>query len=148
VAQGVTVQPESLSVRVLLDATDRMNAGDENASRYGVQPELDVIRSMLEPKSQSPAGARTLAALGEGGDRAFQRQQFASVLRFEWGDVRLPVFMTSAQIENREFLPNLFPYRAEATLTLQVIESNNRIYTAELRRQDAAATAFSGSGGT
>lgn len=134
-AQGVSVNAESFSVKILLDSTDRMNAGDEQAASEGVQPELDIIRSMLEPKLQTPEGARTLSALGEGDDRAFSRQQFASVLIFEWGVQTLPVFMTQAQIDVKAFLPTLRPYRAEATLTLQIIESNNPFYTQELKRQ-------------
>jgi hypothetical protein len=138
-AQGVTVNAESFTVKILLDATDRMDAGDGAASEQGVQRELDVIRSMIEPKTQSPAGARTLAAIGSGDQRAFSRQQFASVLLFYWGPHTLPVFLTQAQVELKEFLPNLAPYRAEATLTLQVIESNNPFYVDELKRQFASA---------
>ena len=140
VAQGVTTQPETLSAKILLDATDRMNAGDEDATRFGIQPEIDIIRTLLEPKTQTPAGAQTLAALGQGDQRAFSRQQFASVLLFQWGDVSLPVFLTQAQVEVKEYLPSLFPYRAEATLSMQVIESNNPIYQTELRRQVSSAT--------
>ena len=139
-SQGVTVTPESFSVKILLDATDRMNAGDNEATRNGIQAELDIIRCMLEPKVQTHDGARTLAAIGHGGQRAFSRHQFASVLLFSWGVQELPVFMTEAQIELQEFLPNLAPYRAEATLTLQVIESNNPIYSRALTRQFASAT--------
>jgi hypothetical protein len=134
-AQGVSVNAESFTVKILLDATDRMNAGEEQAASEGIQPELDVIRSMLEPKLQTPEGSRTLSALGEGDSRAFSRQQFASVLIFEWGVQSLPVFMTQAQIDVKAFLPTLRPYRAEATLTLQIIESNNPFYTEELKRQ-------------
>jgi hypothetical protein len=47
----------------------------------------------------------------------------------------LPVFMTSTQIEAQQFLPTLIPYRAEVTLGLQVIESENPFYTAEITRQ-------------
>jgi hypothetical protein len=61
------------------------------------------------------------------------------VLLFRWGPHTLPVFMTQAQIELKEFLPNLKPYRAEATLTLQIIESNNPFYVDELKRQFASA---------
>ncbi len=143
-SQGVSVNAESFTVKVLLDATDRMNAGDPLAGRVGVQPELDVIRSMLEPKSQSPDGARTLAALGQGGERAFARHQFASVLLFKWGPHLLPVFMTQAQIEVKEYLPTLLPYRAEATLALQIIESRNPFYENELKRQFASAEALAG----
>ncbi len=134
-AQGISVNAESFTVKILLDATDRMNNDDPVAATEGVQPELDLIRSMLEPKLQTPEGSRTLSALGEGDIRAFSRQQFASVLIFEWGVHQLPVFMTQAQIDIKEFLPTLRPYRAEATLTLQIIESNNPFYREELRRQ-------------
>jgi hypothetical protein len=139
-ALGANVNAESFSVRILLDATDRMNAGDRQASTEGIQPELDVIRSMLEPKTQAPQGERTLAALGHGSQRAFSRHEYVSVLLFSWGPQReLPVFMTQAQLELKEFLPNLRPYRAEATLSLQVIESINPKYITELRRQFASA---------
>lgn len=138
-SQGVTVAAESFTLKILLDATDRMNGGDPDAQDKGVQPEIDVLRSLVEPKTQTPDGARTLAALGAGEERAFARHQFASVLLFRWGSYELPVFMTQAQIEVKEFLPNLNPYRVEATLTLQVIESNNPFYQEELKRQFASA---------
>jgi len=139
-AQGVTLNAESFSIKILLDATDRMNAGDPAAEVRGVQPELDVIRSMLEPKVQAPGGVRTLTAMGQGNPAAFSRHQYASVLLFYWGPHTLPVFMTQAQVELKEFLPSLLPYRAEATLTLQIIESNNPFYLDELKRQLASAS--------
>ena len=145
VAQGVTVNAESFTVKILLDATDRMNAGDEQATERGIQPELDIIRSMIEPKLQDNEGARTLAVLGQGDDRAFSTQQFASVLLFKWGVQVLPVFMTQAQFEIKAYLPNLLPYRAEVTLTLQIIESDNPFYRDELQRQFSWAQETSGS---
>ena len=134
-AQSVTVSAESFSVKILLDATDRMNAGDPIATLSGVQPEIDILRSMVEPKTQGAGGARTLAALGKGEDRAFTRSQYASVLLFVWGIQVLPIFLTQVQIEIKELLPTLIPYRAEATLNMQVIESLNPFYTNELKRQ-------------
>lgn len=134
-SQGVTVDAESISLRILLDATDRMNVGDPIASVQGVQPEIDVIRSMLEPKVQTPEGARTLSALGQGNERAFARHRYASVLLFNWSIHVLPVFMTQANVEITGFLPNLSPYRAEANLTLQIIESDNPFYLQEVERQ-------------
>lgn len=143
-AQGVTVNAESFTAKILLDATDRMNAGDPVASRLGVQPEIDTLRTMVEPKSQTPGGARTLAALGEGNPRAFSRDEYASVLLFVWGVQVLPVFLTQVQVEAKEYLPQLLPYRAEATLTMQIIESNNPFYREELKRQFAGAGALPG----
>ena len=95
VAQGVSVEPESFDVEILLDATDRMNVDDALAREFGVQPELDTLRSMVEPKTQGPGGVQVLSSLGFGGSRAFQRSQTASVLLFVWGSHVLPVFLKS-----------------------------------------------------
>jgi hypothetical protein len=131
VAQGATAQPETLDITILLDATDRMNDGDAIASSLGVEPEMATLRSMVEPKTQGPAGLQVLASLGAGNPRAFQRAEHASVLLFIWGTHVLPVFLTSVRFEEQAHLPSLIPYRAEATLAMQVIEGNNPFYLVE-----------------
>ena len=143
VTQGATVKAESFTLKILLDATDRMNAGDQSAQSNGVQPELDILYYMIEPKLQQPDGATTLAALGEGGS-AGQEQPFPSVLEFHWGNQILPVLMTQMQFTVKEYMPNLVPYRAEATLTLQIIQSENEFYTPEIRRVFNSARQASG----
>ncbi len=150
VTQGATVKAESFTVKILLDATDRMNAGDKDAQKLGVQPELDILYYMVEPKLQAPDGATTLAALGAGGSGG-QVQPYPSILEFHWGEQVLPVLMTQLQFEVKAYLPSLLPYRAEATLTLQIIQSDNDFYTPEIRRVFAsvqkALEAQQGSGG-
>ena len=141
-AQKATVNAETLSVKILLDATDRLNAGDPAAGQHGIQPEIDTLRSMLEPKIQSGEGARTLAALGAGGTKASSKHAYASVLLFKWGAQVLPVFLTQVQVEIKDYLPGLVPYRAEATLNLQIIESRNDFYLEELQRQFDSAQRF------
>ncbi|MBM9613167.1 hypothetical protein JWJ90_02580 [Desulfobulbus rhabdoformis] len=136
VAQGVTVEPESFDLEILVDATDRMNISDPIAQTIGIQPELDTLRSMVEPKIQGPDGVQTLAGLGFGGDRAFQHNQSASVLLLVWGIQVLPVFLKSIEVAESAHLPNLTPYRATVKLSLQVIEGNNPFYAVEKRRQD------------
>jgi hypothetical protein len=131
VAQSATVKAESFTLKILLDATDRMNSGDQEAQISGVQPELDILYCMVEPKLQAPEGASTLAALSATSSNS---QPYPSVLLFSWGKQVLPVFMTQVQFEVKAYLPTLLPYRAEATLTLQVIQSRNDYYTAEVRR--------------
>jgi hypothetical protein len=131
VAQSAVVKAESFTVKILLDATDRMNSGDNEAQKNGVQPEMDILYSMVEPKLQAPGGASTLAALSAGGGDS---QPYPSVLLFTWGEQVLPVFMTQIQFEVKAYLPTLMPYRAEATLTLQVIQSRNDYYTPEIQR--------------
>ncbi len=135
-AQGISMSAETFSVKILLDATDRMNDGEPIATVSGIQPEIDTLRSMVEPKIQLTGGMRILSALdsSDGQDAAFTRE-FASVLIFVWGLKILPVFLTSVQIDEKAHLPSLFPYRAEATLQMQVIESNNPFYKVELLRQ-------------
>ncbi len=143
VAQGVSVEPEKFNMEILIDATDRM--GDPNlpghaiAVAYGIEPELDTLRSMVEPKSQGPGGLQMLSSLGLGGNKAFQRDEHASVLLLVWGSHILPVFLTSVQVEENAHLPSLQPYRANVTLSFQVIEGNNPFYTVEKVRQMVGA---------
>ena len=143
VAQGVQVEPESFSIEILLDATDRMNEGNAIATEFGIGPELDTLRTMVEPKSQGPGGVQMLAGLGLGEGRAFQRHESASVLLFVWGTHVLPVFLTSVQVDETAHLPNLVPYRANVTLSMQVIEGNNPFYDVEKVRQVAGAALHS-----
>lgn len=144
VAQGVSVAPETFTMKILLDATDRMDVGEVVATQYGIDPELDTLRTMLEPKSQGPGGVQTLASLGMAGERAFQRQMSASVLLLVWGTHIVPVFLTNVDINEQAHLPSLIPYRAEATLTLQVIESNNPFFIVEKARQVVGAALNTG----
>lgn len=149
VAQGVEMQAETFSIDILLDATDKMNEGDPVANAVGVQPQIDTLRSMLEPKVQGPSGLRTLASLGGGGGKAFERDETASVLIFHWGLQNLAVFLTGVAQKEVLHLPNLTPYRAEIQLSMQVIESNNPFFVADKIRQTAmtALNATSGFGG-
>ena len=143
VAQGVTVEPEKFNMEILIDATDRMGdpnlPGHATAVLFGIEPELDTLRSMVEPKLQGPGGVQMLASLGLGGNKAFQRDQHPSVLLLVWGSHILPVFLTSVQVEENAHLPSLKPYRANVTLSFQVIEGNNPFYQVEKVRQMVGA---------
>jgi hypothetical protein len=135
VAQGVEMQAESFSITIMLDATDKMNDGNAVAATFGVQPQIDTLRSMAEPKTQGPGGVKVLSSLGMSGSRAFERQEVASVLIFAWGTQLLPVFLTGVTQKETLHLPNLAPYRAEMGLTMQVIESSNPFFLADKVRQ-------------
>lgn len=146
VSQGVEMQAESFSIEILLDATDRLNDGDAVAGAVGVQPQIDTLRAMAEPKVQGPGGLKVLSSLRLGGSRAFDRQEVASVLVFAWGMQLLPVFLTSVTQKETLHLPNLMPYRAEMGLTMQVIESSNPFFIAEKVRQTMGAGLNAASG--
>lgn len=139
VSQGVEMQAESFSIDILLDATEALNEGNDVAKNFGVQPQIDTLRSMAEPKNQGPAGVQVLSSLGLSGNRAFERQETASVLIFAWGMQLLPVFLTSVGQKETQHLPNLMPYRATMSLTMQVIESANPFFLADKVRQTMGA---------
>ena len=139
VAQGVQLEPEEFSLDILIDATDRMANGNLVAGTLGIEPQLDTLRSMVEPKVQGPGGLNVLASLGQGGQRAFQRNETASVLLLVWGTHILPVFLTSVQVEEVAHLPSLIPYRANVSLSFKVIEGNNPFYQVEKTRQAVGA---------
>lgn len=135
VAQSAKAGAETLSFKVLLDATDRIadNAHPlhKTAGLNGIQPEISVLRSMLEPRVNGPAGFQLMAKLRLGQQRAHDRDTHLAVLLFIWGTHVLPVFMTNLTITEKAHLSSLIPYRAEVDITLQVIESMNPFYTAE-----------------
>ena len=137
--QGVELQAESISIDVLFDATERIGTGDPLARQFGIRPQLDTLRAMVEPKPQGPPGQQMLAAIGAaaGGGRAFDRQTSASVLLFTFGASTLPVFLTGVTHKEVMHLPDLTPVRAEVQLTMQVIESRNPFSAAEAVRQQA-----------
>ncbi len=147
ISQGVSVNTEEISIDILLDATDRMAKNDAIAAEYGISPELDTLKSMLEPKVQGPDGQRTLASLGQGEDSGFSRDTFASVFLFIWGDQTLPVFLTSVGVEETAHLPSLVPYRATVSLAMKVIESNNPYFVAEKSRQQNNARRYNSQSG-
>jgi hypothetical protein len=143
-SQGVSVEPEQFTIEILLDVTDRLEKDDAIAKAFGIEPQLDTLRTMVEPKTQGPGGVQVLSSLGLGGQRAFQRQESASVLLFIWGTHVLPVFLTSVQIEEQAHFPTLIPFRAKASLTMQVIEGNNPFYSVEKLRQVMGAALNTG----
>lgn len=135
VAQGVEVQKETFSIEVLFDASDAIADGDPVAKAFGVQPQLDTLREMLEPKTAGPPGLKALTSLGQGGLKAFERNETVSVHLFIWGAQVLPVFLTSVQQNETQHLPNLFPHRATVQIGMEIIAGNNPFIAADRIRR-------------
>jgi hypothetical protein len=66
------------------------------------------------------------------------------VLLLVWGTHILPVFLTSVEVTEEAHLPSLIPYRAKATLSMQIIEGNNPFYQVEKVRQVLGAALNTG----
>lgn len=135
IAQGASAAAETISFDILLDATDKLNDSSHPmhviATAFGVEPEMAALRSMLEPKISGPGPFQVMASLSGGSPHAHERDEHLSVLLFIWGSHILPVFITSLTMEEQAHLPTLKPYRAKASISLQVLESNNPFYKVE-----------------
>ena len=127
-AQQVTVQPESLSFDIRLDATDRLNDGDPLTAQFGIAPQLAMLELMVQPKSESIFG-EILDALRPGGF-SFTCTEKPPMVLFIWGRKRvLPVNIDSLSITETEFSADLQPLRATVGVDLTVIEGRNAAYT-------------------
>jgi len=125
--QQVSVNAETLSFDIRLDATDKLNEGDSIVERYGISPQLATLERMVEPKSEGLTG-RVLKALLPGGF-SFTGVEKPPMILFVWGRTRiLPVNIDSMQITESEFNTNLDPIRAIVAVSLTVIEGPNAAY--------------------
>jgi hypothetical protein len=135
IGQAASAAAESISFDILLDATDKLadpgHPMHAVALASGVEPEIATLRSMLEPKVNGPGPFQMMSALSGNGAHAHERDEHLSVLLFVWGTHILPVFCTSLSIEEQAHLPLLKPYRAKASISLQVLESTNPFYQVE-----------------
>jgi hypothetical protein len=127
-AQQVTVQPESLSFDIRLDATDKLNEGDPITEQHGIAPQLATLELMMEPKSESALGEIVNALLPGGFSFTFTEKP--PIVLFIWGRKRvLPVNIESMSITETEFSAYLNPIRATVAVELTVIEGPKAVYT-------------------
>jgi len=121
-AQATLTNPETISMDIRLDATDRLETSDPATLRFGVLPELSALEAMATPRAPSPLSAQlgVLAGFGFGG------QEATPVLVFVWGRYRVfAVRLTELSINETEYSPTLNPTRVIASVSLQVLEGAN-----------------------
>ncbi len=131
-AQNSTDQPappaETYSFSLRLDATDQLAEGNPIAAASGVLPTLSAIEQLMQP-----ASSNLLSFLppipGLGGSSAsasfhYPPSRLPTVLFF-WGPFRIwPVAITSLSISETEYNTLLVPVRAEVTVNLSVLNTN------------------------
>lgn len=121
-AQSTLSDPETITMDIRLDATDRLEQGDLATQRFGVLPELSALELMATPRPSSPFTAQ----LGLSVDLGFSGQEATPVLVFVWGRYRVyAVRLTELSINETEHGPDLNPIRVIASVTLQVLEGAN-----------------------
>ena len=147
IMQAATLQEETLTVELIFSAGDYMDREGWDPGRTGLQPVLDSLRLLVEPRSQKAGGLRMLTELGLTGARAFDRDVTPSVVLFVWGAEILPVVLNQVSYTVQEFLPSLAPIRCNAQLTMGLIEAHNPFIFADRLRQQLSAARLRGKPG-
>lgn len=109
---------ESISLKVMINAADQLDAGDAVATRAGIYPQLAALEMLLYPKSTLVIANRVLAALGT---LEIEPPQ-APLTIFVWGIKRVvPVRLKTYSVTEQYHDANLNPIVAEASLGLDVL---------------------------
>jgi hypothetical protein len=125
----VNVSAETISLTLHLDATDDLNDGHGLTRQFGIGPQLSVLELMNYPKSDQLLNLPVGNLLGGGDQFGAAQAKTIPIVLFIWGRKRvMPVVITSTQITEQEFFPDLNPKRADVAVQLQVLEGFNPPY--------------------
>jgi len=127
--QLVTVSEQTIGFELRLDATDRLDERDGITEQFGIAPQIATLELMVQPKSESLLGGVADDLLGEPAGFSFTRSKNPPLVLFVFGRKRvLPVNITSMNITETEFSPDLNPVRATVAVNLTVIEGGSVPY--------------------
>ena len=116
---------ESFTLSLVLDASDAMEEPDLHpvGARVGVAERIAALEMLLYPLGDSLLGD-AFAKLG--GDAEVVPRGSVPVVLFVWGPGRvLPVRLTSFNVEEQAFNPDLYPIRAVVKVGLRVLTSDS-----------------------
>ncbi|MEX0348080.1 MAG: hypothetical protein AB3N15_01560 [Paracoccaceae bacterium] len=109
---------ETFTLEAAIDATDQLEFPDQNQTTvdHGIFPALSALETMLHPTTAQLNRQNTQAGAG-----SFEISPAETPLAlFVWSASRIvPVTMTSLQITEEFFDPNLNPIRAKLSLSLR-----------------------------
>ncbi|HEX3350147.1 MAG TPA: hypothetical protein VHS58_18815 [Acetobacteraceae bacterium] len=113
---------ETISVAAEIDATDQLAASDPVALTLGIQPQLAALEMLVYPSSIDLIINEALTLLGT--IEILPMQSPLAV--FVWSATRItPVLITSLDITEEAFDPNLNPIRAKVSLEMRVLNVND-----------------------
>ena len=128
--QEVSIQEESISFELRLDATDDLDRGDAISEQFGILPRLATLELMMHPKEENLLGGDIGALLGlDKKSSSFTDKPRPPLVLFIWGRTRvLPVNLESMSITETEFGIDLHPIRATVSVSMTVIEGQSAPY--------------------
>lgn len=113
---------ETIACTVEIDATDQLAASDPIALAFGIQPQLSALELLVYPSSAVLIANEVLSYLG-----TVEILPMESALTlFVWSKTRVtPVRITSLEITEEAFDPQLNPIRAKVQLGMRVLNVND-----------------------
>ncbi|HYJ78718.1 MAG TPA: hypothetical protein VEW03_03875 [Longimicrobiaceae bacterium] len=125
----VSVTAESISLTLQLDATDDLDEGKGLAQQFGIGPQLSVLELMIYPKTDQLFGFPIGNLVGGTDQFGAAQARTIPIILFIWGRKRVvPVIVTSMQVTEQEYFPDLNPKRAQVAVQLTVLEGFNPPY--------------------
>jgi hypothetical protein len=125
----VQVGEETIGLTLTLDATDDLNDGGGLAGQFGIGPQLSVLELMIYPKTDQLFGFPIGNLLGGHDQFGAAQAKTIPIILFVWGRKRvMPTVMTSVNITEQEYFPDLNPKRATVAVQLKVLEGFNPPY--------------------
>lgn len=115
---------ETLSIDVEIDATDQLEFPDQNRDviEHGVQPQLAVLESLINPSSDQLNNNNILASAGTLEIAPME----APLALFVWSKNRIvPVSITTFVITEEAFDTQLNPILAKVSLAMKVLNVND-----------------------
>jgi hypothetical protein len=139
--QLVTVQEQTIGFDIRLDASDKLDDGDQVTEQFGIAPQIATLELMVYPKDESVLAGVLSTLLGKSAGFSFTRSANPPLILFIFGRKRvLPVNITSMNITETEFSADLNPIRASIAVSLTVIEGKSVPYLYSKAMTEAMST--------
>jgi hypothetical protein len=121
---------ETIKLEAEIDATDQLEfpAQNPNATRFGIQPQLAVLETIIYPPSSQLLANNTLAQSGT----LEIAPMFAPLTLFIWSQNRIvPVRLTDLSVTEEAFDPALNPIRARVSLGMRVLSVDDLLFASK-----------------
>lgn len=113
---GLFVKSETITMKLVFDATEALLAGFDTPGNLGVLPELAVLEQ-ISFGSDSREGAKV------DGKKSKLSPVFPTECLLVLGSRRFPVVVTALTINEKRFNEKLTPIRAEVDVSMRILES-------------------------